>query len=83
MEHSKKLLGVMLCEFVQQTQRNRNLAPNMYIWKVVLTTPVRRISYGFVPFSEFCRVACTRVQKFKIVFGFSKYDYIRSPIFVR
>ena len=83
MEHSKMFLGVMLCAFVQQPQRNKNVTPNMYIWKVVLTTPVRRVSYVFVPFQEFYRVACTRVQKFNIVFGFSKYDYIRSPIFVR
>ena len=50
MEHSKKFLGVMLCAFVQQPQRNKNLTPNMYIWEVVLTTPVRRVSYVSVPF---------------------------------
>ena len=50
MEHSEKFLSVMLWASVQQPQRNKNLTPNMYIWKVVLTTPVRRVSYVFVPF---------------------------------
>ena len=57
MEHSKKFLGVMLCAFVQQPQRNKNLTPNMYIWKVVLAR-----SSSFVRFCTILRILSRRVH---------------------
>ena len=53
MEHSKKFLDVMLCAFVQQPQRNKNLTPTCTFGKFTRSS-------SFVRFCTILRILSRR-----------------------